>query len=265
MLPHSLVDFGWWYLRNFHSRCDVTLPPTEVIAKELAEHGISQGVHLWPRGIDVRGFNPKYRSETWRKEIGILESEVLILTVCRLRWEKGLREFVAVVKQLEEQGLPHRSMVIGDGPILQELMLELRSTFFLGTVKDRAALAIAYASADIFLFPSSSETWGSTTLEAMASGLPVVGSTEGGTAALVEDGISGFLFDAPHDVHGMVNATKTLAQDALLRQRMANAATARAEQFDWSHAHVKLLRGYGEAISTKSQLSTHHCVEQLYG
>mmetsp|Transcript_10408 Transcript_10408/g.38372 ORF Transcript_10408/g.38372 Transcript_10408/m.38372 type:complete len:449 (-) Transcript_10408:785-2131(-) len=88
MLPKGLVDFGWWYLRQFHTRCDVTMPPTPVIAQELAAHGISDGVRLWPRGIDVRGFNPKFRSAEWRREIGVLESEVLILTVCRLRWEK---------------------------------------------------------------------------------------------------------------------------------------------------------------------------------
>ena len=111
-----LEEWYWWGMRRFHSGCEATLPPSESLASDLEAHGVPR-VGVWHRGVDRTLFNAASRSEVWREGVGDGdESTPIVLLVARLRWEKGLRAFAAVVSELGLRGVPVRVAVVGDGP-----------------------------------------------------------------------------------------------------------------------------------------------------
>ena len=178
----ALEGAYWFGMRRFHGRCAATLPPSASLARNLASHGLPR-VGVWPRGVDCSLYRPAARSEAWRLTVGgegASAEAPIVLLVARLRWEKGLRTFAQVVAQLVARGVRHRVVVVGDGPAREGLAALLpASTAFLGALMG-ASLAEAYASSDIFLYPSTTEGWGATCLEAQAAGLPVVATASPG-------------------------------------------------------------------------------------
>ena len=122
------------------------------MADVLREQGITDNLYLWERGVYVDLFSPERRSAEWRAQHGIGENEVVISFISRLVWEKGLDIFAKVVETLQEKGIPHRSVIVGDGPAREELEIRLKDTLFLG-YQQGEDLATAYASSDVFPFP----------------------------------------------------------------------------------------------------------------
>ena len=141
--------------------------------------------------------------------------------------------------------LPHRVVIVGDGPDRDIVERELPHAIFAGFLRDEA-LATAYASSDIFVFPSDSESFGNVTLEAMASGLPTVCADATGSRSLVVPGQTGFLVPAG-DAGGFAHQLTVLAQDLTLRRRMGEAARARALTFSWEETLARML-GYYRAL-----------------
>ena len=121
----------------------------------------------------------------------------MLIFVSRLVWEKGLETLAETVEALQRRGVPHRSVVVGDGPAGPSLQRRLQQTVFTGRLEG-AELATAYASADLFLFPSETETFGNVVLEAMASGLAAVCADATGSRDLQVPGVTGYLV-APGD------------------------------------------------------------------
>src|SRR5690606_11649352 len=191
----GLESVMWRYLQNFYSRCRHVYVPSPSMAEVLRSHGIESGLRLWSRGVDTSRFNPSRRSNEWRRSMGVGDDEILVSFIGRLVWEKGLRVFADVIQNVEQRGIPHRSMIVGEGPALTELRERLPSTLFTGYLEG-TALARAYASSDVFLFPSDTETFGNVTLEAMASGVPTVCADATGSRTLVEHGETGLLVPA---------------------------------------------------------------------
>ena len=236
----------WKYLQWFYSQCRHVYVPSPSIADDLRSHGITDGLRLWRRGVDTSRFSPDKRSMAWRREHGIEDDEVVISFVSRLVWEKGLDVYADVIERLEAQGIPHRSMIVGDGPARDELEGRLSRTIFTGHLSGDD-LTRAYASSDVFLFPSDTETFGNVTLEAMASGVPTVCADATGSSALVEDGTTGFLAPAG-DISAFFNAVQYLLSQPDRRAQMGHAARESACRYDWDTVLGHMDRYYDEIL-----------------
>ena len=239
----------WSYLRSFYNQCEQIYVPTAAIAEVLRSHGITNGLRLWRRGVDTNQFSPTRRSDAWRHAHGIGDDEVVVTFVSRLVREKGLDVYASVIERLERQGVPHHSLVVGDGPARKDLEARLPNTTFTGFLEGDA-LARAYASSDVFLFPSDTETFGNVTLEAMASGLPTLCADAAGSRDLVEDGTTGRLCP-PGNVDAFAESARTLIINASLRDRMSNAAHSRAQGFTWP-AVLSQINGYYDEVLEQS-------------
>jgi glycosyltransferase involved in cell wall biosynthesis len=172
--------------------------------------------------------------------------EVLVAFAGRLVKEKRVESVARVLERLREAGVTHRALFIGDGPERGWLEKEAPDALFEGFLTGDD-LPVAYASADVFFFPSDTETFGNVTLEAMASGLPAVCANATGSRSLVQAGVTGFL-PAVGDESAMFEAVKALVTDADLRRRMGEAGRARSLTYSWDAAMGGLLARY-EALA----------------
>lgn len=181
----------WRYLRNFHNRCDATFVPTAAIAQGLAAEGL-QRLEVVGRGVDAARFSPAHRSAELRRSWGVTDDRQRVLIhVGRLAAEKNVALALAAYDELHRHDPALRLVVVGDGPQRSTLQRLHPDVVFAGMQRGEA-LATHYASGDVFLFPSLSETFGNVTLEAMASGLAVVAFAQGVAAEAIRDGIDGY-------------------------------------------------------------------------
>ncbi len=206
--------FGWMrgvvggYLRHFHNATDRTFVPTPAVSQALTQQGFKR-TEVVGRGVDAEGFSPQHASQELRASWGADERSPVLLYVGRLASEKNVplafRAFEAVRSRLP--GV--RFVVVGDGPLRKKLARLHPEAIFAGPQRGRT-LAEYYASADVFLFPSLTETFGNVTLEALASGLLVVAFRSGAAAVHIDDGTSGVLIE-PGDEQGFIAGTCALA------------------------------------------------------
>lgn len=221
----------WRRLRRFYGNCLHTYVPSQSMADVLQDHGITHGVRLWKRGVELERFDPTHRSLSWRRKLGFKDDEVVVTLVSRLVIEKGLDVFASTMRLLLDRGIPVRCLVVGEGPAREMLETELPEAVFLGH-QSGEALSRAYASADLFVFPSYTETFGNVTLEAMASGLPTICADATGSRSLVVPGRTGFLAP-PHDAELFAAHVERLVTDADLRRSMSEAAREEASAYAW--------------------------------
>jgi phosphatidylinositol alpha 1,6-mannosyltransferase len=238
---------GWLkrYLRDFYAACREVYVPSESTRAALLADGLRDNLKPWPRGIDTARFTPDKRSDAWRGRLGIGVNEIVILHVSRLVREKRLDTLTGALKQV-----PHRIVIAGDGPDRAAAERELPGAIFLG-FQDGEDLAAAYASSDVFIFPSDSESFGNVTLEAMASGLPCVCADATGSRSLVVEGETGFLVDADN-ADGFARAVLRLADNPDLRHRMGRAGRQRALTFGWDETLGRMLGYYRAVLSEKN-------------
>ena len=237
----------WATLRRFYNRCDEVYPPAPTMTAALRAHGITVPVRVWPRGIEANRFSPSFRSDDWRQSRGFQPDDVVVTFVSRLVKEKGIDVFAETVRALRAEGQPVRALVVGDGPERGTLERELPDAVFTGHLSSDA-LSTAYASSDVFLFPSETETFGNVTLEAMASGLAVVAADAAGTASLIDNERTGLLCP-PRDEAAFLNATRRVAQDLGLRARLGSAAVASARAYDWAAVLKGMVTNYRRVIA----------------
>lgn len=240
---------GWKFLSWFYSQCKHVYVPSPSMADELNEKGINEGIRIWARGVYTDKFHPDQRDMEWRRSIGFDDKDKVVSFVSRLVWEKDLQTFVDVVKKM---GKLIKPMVVGDGPARKELEAMLPEAHFTGYVTGED-LYRAYASSDIFLFPSDTETFGNVTLEAMSSGLPCVVADATGSRSLVESGVNGYLAP-PRDTKEFARCLKKIADDEDLRERMSKAARQKAVAYSWENVNNKLLENYREALEAPRPL-----------
>jgi glycosyltransferase involved in cell wall biosynthesis len=235
------------YLRWFHNQTAVTLVPSEATRQRLLAEGI-RNVAIWSRGVDAQAFHPRHRDAGLRGTIELGPDDVLLLYVGRLAPEKNLGALLGAFARLR-QGLAvdareHvRLALVGAGPSASHWQgLQLPGVLFPGE-QYGAGLARWYASADVFAFPSCTETFGNVVLEAQASGLPVVGYDTTGVNERVTSGEDGLLVPMGGD---LAEPLRRLCQDAALRQRLGTAGRARAERQDWDSIFDELEERYLE-------------------
>lgn len=211
----------------------------------LRTRDIDDNLRIWPRGVDADLFNPSRRSLEWREGLGVGPDEPLITYVSRLVTEKGIDIVVDVSHRLAQKGIPHRMMFIGDGPERDRLEQSLPDAIFTGHLTGEP-LAIGYASSDVFLFPSDTETFGNVTLEALSSGLPVVVANATGSSSLVNDGYNGFLAE-PGDADSFLEKVEALIADQRRREEMGARARESAQAYEWERV-LRQIAGYYEEI-----------------
>jgi phosphatidylinositol alpha 1,6-mannosyltransferase len=216
--------------------------PSQSMADVLRADVAAEKIHLWQRGVDTVRFDPGKRSQAWRARQGIAPDEVVLAFVSRLVREKRVATVVKVLDRLVAAGVAHRGLFVGEGPERAALQAAAPGAIFTGHLSGDD-LAIAYASSDIFIFPSDTETFGSVTLEAMASGLPTLCADATGSRSLVDPGVTGALLD-PLDDTGFFREALALATDPGLRARMGAAARTRSLKFSWDEAMAGLLARY---------------------
>lgn len=240
----SMEKVVWSLTRRFYNSVDRTFVPTEPILDELAHNGVERLQYL-PNGFDSTLFSSAYRSETWRGRYGAGKHPV-VLFVSRLVWEKDLRVLAAAEARLRDAGSQHEMVVVGDGHARAEFETMMPRAHFLGYQEGRA-LAECYASSDIFVFPSTTETFGLVTLEAMASGLAPVAARSGGAAELIRHGASGLLC-RPGDAADLAYSLARLIADVDLRAGLARGAVERAQLYEWNTVLDQLFRSYDELV-----------------
>ncbi|HUY02499.1 MAG TPA: glycosyltransferase family 1 protein [Rhodocyclaceae bacterium] len=223
------------YLCRFHNRCDVTYVPTRALARELGDFGY-RDVSILSRGVDTRLFNPARRCEALRASWGAQPNDLVVAYVGRIAAEKNLKTVVDAFAAIRSQQPQAKLVFVGDGPLRKMLTARHPEHIFTG-MRHGADLAAHYASSDIFLFPSLTETFGNAVTEALASGLGVVAYAQAAAAELIRDGSNGLLA-APGNSEAFIAAAARLAQAPyLLAMNRRHAATSVAE-LDWEHIHA---------------------------
>ncbi len=228
--------------RYFYNRCREVYVPTREMERSLRDQGVTATIKLWPRGIELDRFSPAHRSDAWRTEQGFAPDEVVVSFVSRLVKEKGPDVFAEVVRRLQREELLVRALVVGDGPEREAMAQALPRASFTGHISGEA-LATAYASSDVFLFPSETETFGNVTLEAMASGLAPVCADAAGSRSLIDDGRTGLLCP-PRDTDAFTAATRRLTLDADLRARLGHAGRDEAHEYSWPTVLARMVTYY---------------------
>jgi glycosyltransferase involved in cell wall biosynthesis len=242
----KLEAITWRLMRRLYNNVDRTFVPARPVLDDLAEHGL-HGLEYFPNGVDTKIFHPGNRSEEWRSRFGKGENPI-ILFVSRLVWEKDLAVLADMYRILRTRRDDFEMVVVGDGHAREEFQEMMPGAHFLGYQTGKP-LAESFASADIFVFPSTTETFGLVTLEAMASGLAPVAAKVGGAVELIEENRSG-LFAEPLNAEDLANKTENLLEHPILRTAVALNAVRRAQQYEWTRILDQLFTSYADVIAT---------------
>ncbi|MBW0145643.1 glycosyltransferase family 4 protein [Sphingomicrobium clamense] len=235
-------------LRRLYQRCDALVAPAQSTVDVLYAQRMNDDISIWSRGIDREQFNPERRDMGWRRDLGIGDDEMVISFLGRIVMEKGLDVFADTIRALKDRDVPHRVLVIGDGPHRDWFEDALPdSAVFVGH-QEGPDLARALASSDVFFNPSITETFGNVTLEAMACALPVVAISATGSSSLVQDGVNGQLA-RPGNVDTMADAIAAYQESPELRQRHGRKGLEMARDRDWDTINNAVLDVYARCIA----------------
>ncbi|MEN9677091.1 MAG: hypothetical protein RIS76_2987 [Verrucomicrobiota bacterium] len=242
------------YLRHFHNRTACTMVPTGALAGDLAEAGF-ENLAVVARGVDTRLFDPVRRSEELRRSWGATPDTVVVLAVGRLAPEKNLGVLQAAFAAMRRVNPSAVLVLVGDGPSRSGMQTRCPDAVFAG-MRRGEDLAAHYASADVLLFPSLTETYGNVTPEAMASGLAVVAFDYAAAAQLIRHGESGWL--APYeDADQFVRLAMQAARGTHRLRRIGENARRVAEGMSWSRILEQIEGHYRTAISRVRSPAVH--------
>lgn len=241
------------YLRKFHNRTQSTLVPTASMRDNLEQHGY-RNLRVVSRGVDTRLFHPGRRSAALRQQWGVRPQQPVAMYVGRLAPEKNLPVVLQAFSRMQATCPEARLVLVGDGPARASLQAGNPALIFAG-MRVGEDLAAHYASGDIFLFPSTTETFGNVTVEAMASGLAVIAYDYAAAAEHIEHSKNGLLagFDNPREfaslATNLVNARERIAQ-------MGRSARETAERIDWEYVHDDFEAALLDIVTTQDRMTS---------
>src|SRR5438270_2706047 len=233
-----LESMAWRYMQWFYGQLDTVFVNSEDYRQSWIKRGLDPAkLKILPRGLDTELFHPARRDPAFFEKFGTCNGEVRLLYVGRILRETDVGLLVNAYRPLSNERLPIQLFVVGHGPYSEALAKSLPEAFFTGYLTG-TELATAYASADIFVFPSTTDTFGNVILEAQACGVPVIVSDSGGPKELVEDGMNG-LITRSRDVEDFARAIRALVTDPALRERMGRFARDSVIDLSWPSAFRK--------------------------
>jgi glycosyltransferase involved in cell wall biosynthesis len=233
-----LESLAWSYMQWLYGQVDTVFVNSEQYRKCWIDRGFApEKLKILPRGLDTDLFHPARRDRSYWQRFGANGSNVRLLYVGRISREKDLDVLTAAYDKVREAGQPVQLFIVGHGPYSEALAAASPNAVFPGYLTGEP-LATAYASADIFVFPSTTDTFGNVIIEAQASGLPVIVSDLGGPKELVEDGVNGLVTKA-RDVEDVARAITLLVGDQKMRARMGEKARQSVLDRSWPGAFRK--------------------------
>lgn len=243
-------NWSWAFFKWFYNQSQVVLAPTEAMVDKLKKNQIKQ-IKLWSRGIHHNEFNTSHRSPTIRKKWGA-ENKKVILYSGRFVPYKDLHTFIEVYRLFKERGPENVVFVMaGDGPIRNELEHQMPEARFTGYLQGEA-LSKVYASSDILLFPSTTETFGNVVLEALASGTPAVVSDSGGCQEIVNKSGGGIVVKAG-DSSQFYHSCRNLVTDQDLYLRYRTRGLSYAEEHTWHHINNAVIDEYCRMVMNRAE------------
>lgn len=252
------VPMYWKYIRWFHRTCSATFAPSMETIHTLREQHLS-GMRLWSRGVDCQLFTPAKRDgDGVRRQYGI-DAPILLLYVGRIAPEKDIDTLLAVMQSMAAGAMRSSVhwLVVGDGPMLPDLRAKAPANVTFTGYKSGDELARLYASADVFVSSSSTETFGNVVLEAMAAGVPVVGADAGGVRESVSDGATGLLCK-PRDADAFESAIRRMAEHADVRAAFGAEARQAALGRSWNAVFDRLHADYIDIAAGKAAGADPH-------
>jgi glycosyltransferase involved in cell wall biosynthesis len=240
------------YLRQFHNRCDFTMVPTEGMRQELVSWGFER-LEVVGRGVDVQQFSPSKRCSEIRAQWGVADDDTVILSVGRLASEKNLRLLIRAREAVARTHPNAQWVIVGDGPEKAHFMAHMPGAVFTGPLSGEP-LARVYASADVFAFPSLTETFGNVTLEAMASGLAVVAFDYAAAALAIEHEATGYLVPVG-DENAFIHTLGRALTQVHARSGLRTAAQHQAAKWSWLWIAQRVERHWEDLLKNKSELA----------
>lgn len=242
-----LSEPGWAFLRWFHNSGRRTYCPTHAIRHEIEAHGFLNTA-IWSRGVETHRFSPSFRSTALRAELGADDDTLLVTYVGRIAVEKGLPVLTDAIKRVIDARGPRkiRFALGGDGPYMQEMRQAVPAEVTFAGMLGGDRLSQFYASSDVFVFPSVTDTFGNVLMESMASGVPIVGAEAGPTRELLGDDRGRIFPEA--DSAACAAAILALADAPEARRAMAQAGLAYASERSWDAIFDDLVRDYQAVV-----------------
>ncbi len=238
------------YLRGLHNATAATFVPTQVLADELQIMGFAN-TSVLSRGVDTGLYTPSRRSSALRASWGMQADDLAVLYVGRLAAEKNVELVLAAYRAIVAKVPSAKMIFVGDGPLKQSLQQSMPQAIFCGS-KTGVDLASHYASGDLFLFPSVTETYGNVTAEALASGLCVLAYDRAAAAELIRNGDNG-LTVASGDAHAFTQAATELAMQPERLHALRAQAAASIMQRDWQHVYDMFIAKLNEVVQQHAQ------------
>ncbi|MBA3316542.1 MAG: glycosyltransferase family 1 protein [Gemmatimonadales bacterium] len=240
---------GWHYLRWFYGQAHKVLCPSRIYEQHLHSRGVLH-TGVWSRGVDPEWFHPRFRSTDYRARFGVGPGDLLVTYIGRIAREKNLELLLRAWETLSPVRGTAQLVLVGRGPLEDEIRRrEIAGVHVTGLLHGHE-LSAAYASADVFTFPSPTETFGNSLLEAMGSGLPSLVAASGGVLEFSEHGHNAWLV-APDSAEAIEEGLERLLTDPTLRRRLADGGLQTARDRDWAQVYDRLLADYRAAVEGK--------------
>lgn len=237
-----------WGLRTFHGRAGLNMVTSGPMMDKAADYGI-ENVRLWPKAVDTESFTPAARTREMRSLLSDGHpDDPLIIFVGRISAEKSVDRCIPIVEEVRKRVPNARLAFVGEGPLYDELRANPPAWATFTGYLSGADLSAAYASGDVLLFPSTTETLGFAALEAFASGVPVVAAKAGGLPFVVADGDTGVLVDPEAPDTAWADPIERILTQPQLRERMSAAGRAEAVRWTWRASTETVLGYYDEVI-----------------
>ena len=243
------IRAGWRYLRWFYGQAHCVLCPSRIYEEQLHSRGVTH-TGIWSRGVDPAHFHPRFRAEAYRRSLGLDPNDLLVTYIGRIAREKNLALLLDAWEMLAPSRGSAKLALVGRGPLEDEIRRREIPGVHVTGLMHGPELSAAYASADIFTFPSATETFGNSLLEAMGSGLPSLVAAAGGVLEFSQHGENAWLV-APNSASAIADGLRRLMEDSGLRRRLAGGALRTARERGWDEVYAQLLADYRNAIESR--------------
>ncbi|QWG35695.1 glycosyltransferase family 1 protein [Bacillus mycoides] len=244
-----LSNMLWNYLKWFHSHMQKNFVPSPETLHQLKKKGFQQ-LYIWGRGVDCTLFHPTYNKDLFRKKYNIT-AEYILSYVGRLAPEKDIDTLQTLIQTTNKERDDIHWLIAGDGPLAKGLHENVQKTnvTFTGYLQG-VDLAEAYASSDLMVFPSTTETFGNVVLESLACGTPVIGANSGGVKNIITDGKTGVLCE-PKNEDSFLSSIYELLNNEEMRKQLSLDAHSYATTQSWDEISSDLLMHYDDVIRSR--------------